>query len=385
MKNTSTKFYLAAASLALALSAGAQSVNSNMVDKSPFDNPPANYNPTPQSPWQILFNYNLQSITGLNGNAGVCITPQNEIWVSRWGSDTISNITLAGTLISKFTIAGVTGVRSLTSDGTSLYAGQNTSTIAKINPVNKTLVTNINAPIANVRSLTYDPTANSNAGGFWMSTWATDIQQSDLMGNATSGIVPATSHLLTAMYGTVWDGTSPGGPYLWVFNQNSSSNYNDIVILNIASGTQIGIVHDAFSDVGVAASLTAGSTTIAGGLFMTPSPMTLTGVIQGSPTNQLFNYDVAGVVSGMFEHPDFNSAFLGVYPNPATDLVNIAFDKNNNDAVRLQIVNAVGQLVFDRETRGKNNFINVSQYKAGVYFVKAVYDGKVYTSKLIKQ
>lgn len=331
-----------------------------------------------QAMWSVLFNYDLLASTTLNGNAGVCFF-NNQFWVSRWATDSILILDLTGTVVSRFTVPGITGIRSFTTDGTSIYAGINTNSIKKIDPITKTLVSSITAPVAAVRSLTYDATVTG--GGFWASTWTTDITQFDMSG-VTANIVSAGSHLLTGMYGTAFDNTTIGGPYLWVFDQAISASQSDIVQINVATQMQTGVVHDVMSDVGAVAADTSG---LAGGLFFYTQSgvLTVIGVLQGSPTNRLFGYEVG--LTGIPEENMNPDEFINIFPNPVKDMVNINVNKQNNDEVQLQIFDAIGKEVFNKTTRGQNNYINFSKHKAGLYFVKTTYNSKTATSKFIKQ
>jgi hypothetical protein len=381
MKNIFTRI-LVANGMLLASASGllAQNVRENApeADMNPFGNAIHNPNPTPQTPWQVLFNYDMLAASGANGNAAVCLLG-TDIWVSRWASDSLMTYNLLGQVTQRFTVAGVTGTRSLTTDGTSIFAGTNNGNVYQINPVTKTLTSTITSPIANVRSLTFDATANGNQGGFWASTWATDITQFDMSGSALN-VVYASTHTLTGMYGTAFDNTSPGGPYLWVFDQGSSPEASDIVQIRISTGMPTSVIHDVMADVGYPQGDTSG---LAGGLFFRSSPLSLLGVLQGSPTNRLFAYDIAGVSSGINDIQQ--DEFIGVYPNPANDRINIHLNLTNTDLANLQIINALGQVVYNTNDVGINNYFNISNYEAGVYFVKATYQGNVYTSRLVKQ
>lgn len=334
--------------------------------------------PASQAMWSVLFNYDLLAATGSNGKAAVCVF-NNEFWVSRWANDTLYRLSATGTLIDKFTIASVTGCRSLTTDGTHIYAGVATNSVKKIDPVAKTLVSTITAPDV-MRSLTYDATANGGLGGFWGSNWGTDIYQFDMNGT-TLNTIPAGSHLMTGMYGTAFDNTTVGGPFLWVFDQGTSVEKSDIVQVNIATQSQTGVVHDVMSDVGTPQGDTSG---LAGGMYfhVVSNVLTLVGVLQGSPTNRLFGYEVG--LSGINENK--NSAdIITISPNPVKDMVNISLQKEANEAAQLEIFDVTGKAVFSKSTRGMNNYINLSKYNSGIYLVKATVNGNVFTSKLIKQ
>ncbi len=332
-----------------------------------------------QALWDILYTYDLLAISGSNGNAAVCVV-NNEFWVSRWAQDTLLLLDNAGNLIAKFNPgygSGTSHTRAFAWDGTNIYASVNTTSIKKIDPGTMGIVGTINAP-QTVRSLTYDPTANSGAGGFWISNFSTDIQQISMTGSLLATISAAT-HGLGAMYGTAFDNWTTGGPFLWVFDQGTGTS-SDIIQINTSTGLQTGVIHDANGDVGIQ----SGSTGIAGGIFIDASGSTLTmvGVIQGTPSNILFGYDL-DIPLALSEIPD-PKGFLNINPSYATDMINVNIAKNNNDPVQLQIVDVSGRIVFDKTTHGINNYINVSKYENGLYFVRLVYDNQTYSSRFMK-
>lgn len=352
-------------------SVAAQSPNIPTAESAPILQ--GNSNPTPQSPWQVLFSYDITSAGAGTGNAGVVPVGLN-FWVSRWASDTFFIVSAAGTVTGSFTVPGVTGVRSLTTDGSFVYAGANTANIYKINPATQTLVSTISVPaVPNVRYCTYDPTANSNAGGFWVGTWATDFNLVDMSGNFITSVA-ASSHLLTATYGLAFDNTSPGGPYLWAFHQTGASNAADLIQVNIASGLQTSVMHDVTADMGAAGDL-------AGGVYVNASPLAIVGVLQGG-ANMLFSYDIVGV-SGVNETE--SADFISAYPNPANNTVNIRVNRTNNDPMQIQIVNTVGQVVSSSNNVGVNNIYNIENLEAGVYFVQVTCNGVMHTTKIVKQ
>ena len=55
---------------------------------------------------------------------------------------------------------------------------------------------------------------------------------------------------------------------------------------------------------------------------------------------------------------------LGIFPNPANNMIYINTDSNNNN---VQIVNCLGEVVLKKE--GVKNFINIGTLKEGIYFV----------------
>jgi hypothetical protein len=69
-----------------------------------------------------------------------------------------------------------------------------------------------------------------------------------------------------------------------------------------------------------------------------------------------------------------------LYPNPATDVVNVA---TNFEIKNLKVVNYVGQIVFDQNVNQMNFQINTSNYVSGMYFVQIeTTEGVVITKRL---
>lgn len=246
--------------------------------------------------WDIQFNFNATDTT--NGDLGMAGANwvNGEFWVSRWASDTLYRFDINGQLISEFTIAGLSGTRSFTTDGTNLYSGNASNTISIINPTTQT-VTGTIASQASVtaRHCTYDSTLDNGNGGFWIGNFNTDIVSISMTGSVLSTI-PAATHGLGGMYGSAFDNVSTGGPYLWVFHQGGA-NQSEITQLQLPAGTQTGITHDVLSDVGANIGLTSG---LAGGLFITdqivPNQWTIGGLVQGTPSNTLFGYELSDPV-----------------------------------------------------------------------------------------
>jgi Secretion system C-terminal sorting domain len=370
MKNT----YLTLSAVALLSFAAQAQQASNTAEAAPSVGQ-HNFNPSLAAPWQVLFSYDITAAGAGTANAGV-VQFGTEFWVSRWNSDTIWSFSLTGTLNNSFTIPGVTGVRSMTTDGTSIYAGANTAVIYQINPATRTLTSTINvAGVPNIRYCAYDPTANSNAGGFWVGTWATDFTLIDMVGAPITQVAAGT-HGLTATYGLGFDNTNAGGPYLWAFHQTGTTTNNaDLIQVNIATGVQTSAIHDVTADMGTAGDL-------AGGCHIVSSPaLTLIGVLQGSP-NYLFAYDIAGVTG--IQDNTLPIDFLSVSPNPSSDMINVRVRRENTDAMQMQIVDITGKVVFETNTVAVNNYINVSSFAAGVYFIKVVHNGTVETLKFVR-
>ena len=252
----------------------------------------------PDALWDIQFDHNVTTATG--GNVGMAAAQfiNNEFWTSLWASDTLFRFDINGVMLQKFVIPGLSGTRSLATDGTYLYAGNATNTIYRIDATTRTLAPpHITSASPNTaRHCSYDPSLDGGAGGFWIGNFGTDIDAISMSGTVLSSI-PAANHGLTGMYGSAYDGTTAGGPYLWVFNQGGA-NSTQIERLSLPFGTPAPLAsHDAFADFMTSNSLTSG---LAGGLFISsaivPGQMTIGGLIQGTPNNVVFGYELNDLI-----------------------------------------------------------------------------------------
>ncbi len=354
-----------------------------------YQGPVAEPMASPDALFDIQLDVNATAPTSSVGMAGAQFVknasiPAGEFWTTKWQSDTILRWDATGAFIEKFSIPGISAIRSLAFDGTYLYAGNNTTTISEIDPVTKTLTGNtINVGAAgNVRHCSYDASLDNNNGGFWVGNFGTDISAVDMTGTTLMSI-PAATHGLTAMYGSAFDPYTPGGPYLWLFDQ-SGANTTQLERVTLATGLTSAVVsHDVFGDFSATNGLTSG---LAGGLFITNNFMantsTIGGMIQGTPDNVLFGYELINVTVATID------AATGsyVYPNPTADKFYVAFRDNLSADVTITVTNAVGQelrkMAVNPSFQPKTE-IDLTGEANGVYFVKVQNGEKSYTQKMV--
>lgn len=83
----------------------------------------------------------------------------------------------------------------------------------------------------------------------------------------------------------------------------------------------------------------------------------------------------------------FGKASLSIYPNPASNVLNIKLNNSEDVDVELEIIDLVGQAVINRSLHfraGENQKqILLNEVSNGVYMVKFIKDDAIYTSKLI--
>ncbi len=72
-----------------------------------------------------------------------------------------------------------------------------------------------------------------------------------------------------------------------------------------------------------------------------------------------------------------------VYPNPATDYVNVKFDIEQYHNAHVQLVNSNGQVVYTSALTTANSRIDLQNIAAGVYFVKITSDEGNMVKKLV--
>ncbi len=264
---------------------------------------------TVDAQWDQQFQF---PIPGGTGNTGVFWTG-TEFWVSRFNSDTLLRISPTGALLEKFLIPGVSGVISITTDGTSLFMANYSDTIVQVNPITRTVTGSIiitgTAPTA--LALTYDPTLNAGAGGFYTADFTSPIGIISKTG-ATLGTIPQATHGREGIIGLAFDPISTGGPYLWVFEQAGSPSDAVISQVSLPSGAWTGVSFDVAGDLGLPPTIPAG------GLFLAPNIVTgqntIGGLLQGNP-GRIFGYELD------FVPVQFDAAVSAVLPTPGFSIV----------------------------------------------------------------
>jgi hypothetical protein len=231
----------------------------------------------------ILYSYDAVGV-----QEGGVETDGNFIYTSDWNNAMFYKYSMTGTLLDSFSITSVSGIRDLAFDGTYFYGGANAETIYKMDFTNKMLLGTITCPTGTtVRHIAYD----SDRKGFWVGGWATDVICVDTTGTVLDTIL-AANHGLTSTYGSAYDKWSPGGPYLWMFDQGTNGTGAFFNQISLTTKLPTGVVHDC-SDIS--------STALAGGAFCynNAGTVTLGGLVQGE---KIFAYDItpSNVDAGIF-------------------------------------------------------------------------------------
>ena len=225
--------------------------------------------------WDVLLDVDITILNGAAGNAGGEWNG-TYFYSTRWASNLIHEYDAAGTtLLREFSIPGVSGLRDLAWDGTYMYGGAAANTIYQMDFATNTLIGTIPSPVP-VRYIAYDAANDA----FWVGNWDTPPTLVDRTGATLATITSG----LTSQYGAAYDDVSPGGPFLWMFDQGVGGGTPQLIHqYDIATGTATGVTHDVLTDIGLGSTLG-----IAGGLFsMTDFAsgfFTIGGVFQGGST-----------------------------------------------------------------------------------------------------
>lgn len=211
----------------------------------------------------------LSSFTGTSAGQQGVATDGQYIYTCSWqstptGGYTFYKYDLQGNFIEGFDIAGATGLRDLTYDGTYFYAGASTSALYQMDFATHTLVSTINTGVSAIRHCSYDPQAD----GFWVGDW------SNLYLVNRSGAVVTTGPAVSNVYGSAYDGYSAGGPYIWLFTQAAGNSGSAVFAqYDIANNTLTNTTFDISTnqpalDASASAGGAFGTDALVGGKFV---------------------------------------------------------------------------------------------------------------------
>ncbi|MCQ2279427.1 MAG: choice-of-anchor J domain-containing protein [Bacteroidales bacterium] len=211
----------------------------------------------------------LSSFTGTSAGQQGVATDGQYIYTCSWqgtptGGYTFYKYDLQGNFIEGFDIAGATGLRDLTYDGTYFYAGASTSALYQMDFATHTLVSTINTGVSAIRHCSYDPQAD----GFWVGDW------SNLYLVNRSGAIVVTGPAVENVYGSAYDGYSAGGPYIWLFTQAAGTTGSAVFAqYDIANNTLTNTTFDISTnqpalDASASAGGAFGTDALVGGKFV---------------------------------------------------------------------------------------------------------------------
>ncbi len=102
-----------------------------------------------------------------------------------------------------------------------------------------------------------------------------------------------------------------------------------------------------------------------------------------SQWNYVPNENCSSSTNNRFRAPEDFENDLVIIPNPASNLIQIEFEKDNGG--KLTIFNSIGQIIYSNISYQTNSEIDISSWEQGVYFVVLELPDKSRTLKFVKQ
>ncbi|MFA5012934.1 MAG: hypothetical protein WC644_13420, partial [Ignavibacteria bacterium] len=245
--------------------------------------PIAGQNDYPNAIYDLLMNYNLDSLVGTVYGYGVCWTGTAFV-TSRFSANMFNRMTADWNKIDSFAASGAgTGYfRDLAYANGLIWGSPLSNTIYGINPTTGVMVKTITTGGASIRAITYDPVRK----GFWCGT---NNFTGPLVCYDTNGVAIAGASITmpaSGCYGVAYD-DDPAGPFIWLSTDQSPASATGIAIVkyNATTLAQIG------TPINITIPLTvpgSGSTSLASGgsevvTDLVPGKRVLVGLVQGSP------------------------------------------------------------------------------------------------------
>ena len=74
-----------------------------------------------------------------------------------------------------------------------------------------------------------------------------------------------------------------------------------------------------------------------------------------------------------------------LYPNPCTSYINISFSSKSNENKHIQLFDALGKMIYEKESNQNPLQIDMSVYNQGIYYVKLPDNDAINVYKIIKE
>jgi hypothetical protein len=84
-------------------------------------------------------------------------------------------------------------------------------------------------------------------------------------------------------------------------------------------------------------------------------------------------------------NPQVNNSLINVYPNPAVEHIRVDLAALNSTNSTVKVMNANGMVVYEAQTSGDSELINISSFKKGMYMVQVSAGNKISNQKFIVQ
>ncbi len=124
--------------------------------------------------------------------------------------------------------------------------------------------------------------------------------------------------------------------------------------------------------------------------FMPGSQVTFVPLlIQGPVMEAIVDFPANGVFTigtqPILNTENISYATAKIFPNPASDMINVQLKNSWPQKWNVMIHNTLGQVVSNANCSGKSAVVNVDQLSSGIYFVSVEIDGKVVSREKIQK
>ena len=95
----------------------------------------------------------------------------------------------------------------------------------------------------------------------------------------------------------------------------------------------------------------------------------------------------AVTVLGTASTNETNNFEFEIYPNPVIDIVNLTFENNFENMIKVEIYDALGRLSFTQNKFSTQNklSLNISELERGIYIMKLYNNNKISVKRIIKK
>ncbi|MGK0387427.1 MAG: hypothetical protein ACI94Y_000153 [Maribacter sp.] len=100
-----------------------------------------------------------------------------------------------------------------------------------------------------------------------------------------------------------------------------------------------------------------------------------------SPYNTLYFHNLGGVTTRMSQE----LTGVRLYPNPASNVLNIAYDNELGTETTVEVFDILGRAIISEISNDNQVILNVGQLNAGTYIVSIMVDGKQSIQKFVKK
>ena len=214
-----------------------------------------------------------------------------------------------------------------------------------------------------------------------------DVSLTQLTGGWGIAVTNAMDYPFKPAFHITGHPTSLTGYFRYI-SQNADSMFvkiilfnNGVIVANNEFSTGVTTISWTSFTIPIPTYTTADSATILLSAFYPTGP---TDGPNGNSSLKIDNLNFDVLISSVADQNP-GTVLFSLYPNPASDIVTINIENNNNENVSLNIFNVVGSLVKSAILNQNQNEINVSDLSNGVYVVEFQSQGKSERQKLIIQ